>query len=89
MEKVLFFFKFFKYTSVQYSSFKISKVGDLVKGDLKAPFSIATTPRCRVGEHSTPFRGLLYFTLDLHLLVLSAKQGDNKNHFFFCLLDHW
>ena len=46
-----------------------------VKGDPKAPFSIATMLR------STPFSGLLHFTLDPHLIVLSAKQGGIKYHF--------
>ena len=46
-----------------------------VEGDPKAPFSIATTPRCKGGH--TPFRGLLHFTLDPHL----AKQGDIKYYF--------
>ena len=27
----------------------------LVKGDLKVPFSIATTPRCRGGRYSIPW----------------------------------
>ena len=48
------------------------KLGTLVEGDPKAPFLIATTPRC--GEGATPFSGLLHFTLDLYLIVLSAKQ---------------
>ena len=46
--------------------YKVSKVGDPpVEGDPKAPFSIATTPRCRGGRYSFP--GWLYFTLDPHL----------------------
>ena len=40
----------------------IKKLATIVEGDLKAPFSIATTPRCRGGRYSFP--GLLYFTLD-------------------------
>ena len=51
----------------------------LVEDDLKAPFLIATTPRW--GEGATPFPGLLHFTLDPHLIVLSAKQGGINNHF--------
>ena len=51
----------------------------LVEGDLKAPFSIATTPRCRKG--TTPFPGLLHFTLDPYLIRLSVKQGGIKYHF--------
>ena len=48
-------------------------------GDQKAPFSIATTPRCREG--ATPFPGLLHFTLGTYLKLLSVKQGGIKYHF--------
>ena len=51
----------------------------VVEGDLKAPFSITTTPICRGG--ATPFPGLLHFTLDTYLLLLSVKQGGIKYHF--------
>ena len=38
-----------------------SKLGDPpVKGDLKAPFSIATTPRCREGHYSFPWIAQIY-----------------------------
>ena len=47
------------------------KLATLVEGDPKAPFSIATTPN--VGEGASPFPGLLHFTLDPYLIVLSAK----------------
>ena len=40
----------------------------LVKGNPKAPFSIATTPRYQ-------------FTLDPYLIMLSVKQGGIKNYF--------
>ena len=55
------------------------KSATLVRGAPKAPFSIATTPRCREG--ATPFPGLLCFTLDPYLMMLSVKQGDIKYHF--------
>ena len=55
------------------------KLATIVKGDQKAPFSIATTPKCRGGP--TPFPGLFYFTLDLHFIVLSVKQDGIKYHF--------
>ena len=42
----------------------------LVEGNLKAPFSIVTL-----------FPGLLHFTLDPYLIVLSAKQSGIKYHF--------
>ena len=51
----------------------------IVEGNPKAPFSIATTPRCRGGRYSFP--GLLYFTLDAYLIMLSVKQGGIKYHF--------
>ena len=50
----------------------IVRLATSVEGDLKATFSIATTP----------FPGLLHFTLDSHLIVLIAKQGGIKNNFF-------
>ena len=36
--------------------------------------------RC-VGEGATPFPGLLHFTLDPYLILLSVKQGGIKYHF--------
>ena len=47
---------------------------------MKAPFSIATTPRCRGGCYSFP--GLLHFILDAYLIMLSVKQGTVKYLFF-------
>ena len=55
------------------------KLATIVEGDPKAPFSIATTPRYRGGRYSFP--GLLYFTLDPYLIMLSVKQGGIKYHF--------
>ena len=52
----------------------------LVEGDPKAPFSIAPLNR-GVRESATVFPGLLHFTLDPHLKVLSARQGGIKYHF--------
>ena len=49
----------------------ISKVVDLSRSDLKAPFSISTTP----------FPGLLHFTFDPYLIMLSVKQGGITYHF--------
>ena len=53
------------------------KLATIVEGSPKAPFSIATTPRG--GRYSFP--GLLYFTLDPYLIMLSVKQGGIKYHF--------
>ena len=47
-------------------------------GDSKALFSIATTSRCRGGRYSFP--GLLHFTLDPYLIMLSVKQRGIKYH---------
>ena len=56
-----------------------SKLATVVESDLKAPFSIATKPRCREG--TIPFPGLLHFTLDTYLIMLSVKQRGIKYHF--------
>ena len=45
----------------------------LVEGHPKAPFSIATHWGVGVGEGATPFPGLLHFTLDAYLIMLSVK----------------
>ena len=50
----------------------------VVEGDLKIPFSIATTPRCRGGHF--PFPWIVPLTFDLYLIMLSVKQGV-KYHF--------
>ena len=55
------------------------KLATIVEGNPKAPFSIATTTMCRGGRYSFP--GLLYFTLDPYLIMLSVKQGGIKYHF--------
>ena len=49
------------------------------EGDPKAPFPIATTPRCRGGRYSFP--GSLHYTHDPYLIMLSVKQGDIMYHF--------
>ena len=51
----------------------------IVEGNPKAPFSMTTTPMCRGRRYSFP--GLLYFTLDPYLIMLSVKQGGIKYHF--------
>ena len=55
------------------------KLASVVEGDPKAPFSIATTTRCTGGRYFFP--GLLHFTLDTYLIMLSVKQGSIKYHF--------
>ena len=68
-----------KQFQLKYHSSFISKVKlvTLVKGDTKAPFSIATTPGCRGGHYSFLWIAPLY----PHSIVLSAKQGGIKYHF--------
>ena len=55
------------------------KLAAVIEGNPKAPFSIATTPRWRGECYSSP--GLLHFTLDTYLVMLSVKQGGIKYHF--------
>ena len=43
-----------------YSHPQVTLIYYLVEGDLKAPFSIATTPRCRGGHYSIPWIAPLY-----------------------------
>ena len=45
----------------------------VVEINLKAPFLIATTPRCRGELYSFPW--IAPFTLDQYLIILSVKQG--------------
>ena len=51
----------------------------VVEGDQKAPFSIATTPKCKRGRNF--FHWIVHFTLGTYLILLSVKQGGIKNHF--------
>ena len=53
------------------------KLATVIEGNPKAPSSIHRG----VGEGATPFPGLLYFTLDTYLTLLSVKQGGIKYHF--------
>ena len=39
------------------------------------------------GEGSTPFPGLLHFTFDPYLIMLSVKQGGIKYHFLILWYD--
>ena len=48
------------------------KLASVVEGYPKAPFSIATTPRCREG--TTPFPGLLHLTLETYLIMVRVKH---------------
>ena len=52
----------------------------VVEDDPKAPFSIATTSKCRGGRYS--FSWIAPLTLDMYLILLSVKQGGIKYHFY-------
>ena len=60
--------------------YKLEMLAIIVDGDLKAPFSIATTPWRR--GSATQFPGLFHFTLDPYLIILNVKQGGIKYHFW-------
>ena len=51
-----------------------------VEGDLKAPFSIATTPKCRGGRYSILWIATL--SIDHNLIMLTGT----KYHFFESLI---
>ena len=55
----------------------------VVKGNLKAPFQDILHQD--VEEGTTPFPGLLHFTLDKYLTMMNIKQGGIKYH----LLSLW
>ena len=55
--------KIYVYTSVcldECTYMLKKKLATIVEGDPKAPFSIATTPRCRGGRYSIPWIAPLY-----------------------------
>ena len=68
------------YRSVK--SYKV-KLATLVEGDPKAPFSIASAPRCTAGPYSFSCIALLY--PDPYLIMLCVKHVVIKYHF----LNHW
>ena len=56
--------------------FRISqvKLATVVEGDQKAPFSIATTPRCRGGRYSFPWIAPLYPWYVPYIAECSARR---------------
>ena len=56
------------------------KVGDHSRGWLEGSLFDSLLHQ-GVGEGATPFPGLLHFTLDPYLIMLSVKQGGIKYHF--------
>ena len=75
IKRLIFHYHFFKKGSQRLELYK--RLTTIVKGDLKAPFSIATRR-----EGATPFSRLLHFILNMYLIMLSVKQGCNKYHFW-------
>ena len=59
---------------------KVSKVGDHSRGWPEGSLFDSLLHQ-GVGEGATPFPGLLHFTLDPYLIMLSVKQGGIKYHF--------
>ena len=62
------------------------KLANVVEGDQKAPFSIATTPRCRGGHYSFPWSTCLnrYHTItdvDTTALLLTKPLSDDDSGF--------
>ena len=60
------------------------KLSTLIEGNPKAPFSIATTLRCRGRLYSIPWIAPLYPWS--YLIMLNVKQGGIKYHFFESLV---
>ena len=61
----------------------IKKLATVVEGDQKAPFSIATTPRCRGGRYSFPWITPLYpwYVPYIAEYWASIEQGGIMYHF--------
>ena len=77
MNKIIYILCFFIFVCILI--YRYIKLVTSVESDPKAPFSIG------VGEGATPFPGLLHFTFDPYLIVLSVKQGGIK----YDLLSLW
>ena len=61
------------------STYKYVKLATTVEGDSKAPFSLATTSRCRGRSYSFP--SIALFTRNPYLTMVSVKQVGIKYHF--------
>ena len=73
----------YRISVVRISKIKV-KFAILVEGDPKAPFSIATTTRCRGGCYSVLWIAPIY--PGPHLKMLRAKKSTNKYYFWvFCI----
>ena len=68
------------FSSLTCISYVKSKVGDHSRGGPEGSLFDSLLHQ-GVGEGATPFPGLLHFTLDPYLIMLSVKQGGIKYHF--------
>ena len=55
-----FYQKYYSFNAKYIDNYRNIVPGYIVEGDPKAPFSIATTPRCRGGRYSIPRIAPLY-----------------------------
>ena len=60
-------------------------LGTIVEATQRFPFKELLDQG--LGKGVTPFHGLLHFTLDTYLIMLSVKQGGIKHHFLNLLYD--
>ena len=58
---------------------KFSELATVIEGDPKAPFSVATTPRCKGGRYS--FSSMAPLIVDPYLIMLSVKEEITKYDF--------
>ena len=71
----LFIYKLYIYIYIYIYMYIKVKLATVVEDEPKAPFSIATTPRCWGGRYSFPWIAPLY------LMLLSIMQGGIKYHY--------
>ena len=57
---------------MKFSSLKVN-LSTIIEEDSKAPFSMATTPKCRCGRYS--FSWIAPLNLDTYFISLVVKQG--------------
>ena len=77
ISKLLMGFRYLRFLKlwmevIFFTNVSVVKLATVVKGDPKAPFSIATTPRC--------WGRAQLLSLDMYLIMLSVKQGGIRYH---------
>ena len=70
---------FLYFNATFYLSLYISKAGDRSRG--RSEGSLFNSYYTAAWRALIPFPGLLHFTLDTYLILLSVKQGGIKYHF--------